>query len=90
MKKGEETDPATDWITVDSAIKAVVETVTTTKDETTGMTTIVTTYSYDGLKFVLEAEAEGVQTHNAQDAIHSAWGRKVTIDPATGKITGVQ
>lgn len=88
LKPGEETVAATDSITVDSAIKAVVETTETIEED--GMTVIVTTYSYDGLKFVLEAEAEGVQTHNAVDAIHSAWGRQVTIDPNTKKITAIK
>lgn len=84
---GDETVAATESITVDSAIKAVVETTETIEED--GMTVIITTYSYDGLKFVLEAEAEGVQTHNAADAIRSAWGRQVTIDPNTKKITAI-
>ena len=88
LKPGEETVAATDTITVDSAIKAVVETIDTIEED--GMTVIITTYSYDGLKFVLEAEAEGVQTHNAVDAIHSAWGRKVKIDPVTKQITAIE
>ena len=62
---------------MDSAVKAVVDKVTTEKK---GKTTIITTtYTYNGLRFVLEAEAEGVQTHNAVDAIKSAWGRDVNI-----------
>ena len=31
-------------------------------------------YLYDGKAFVVEAEAQGVQTHNAADAVTSAWG----------------
>jgi len=41
--------------------------------------TIVYTYAYDGYKFVVEAEVNAVQTHNAVDAIKSAWGVDVTI-----------
>ena len=36
-------------------------------------------YSYHGLRFVLEAEVNAVQTHNAEDAIKSAWGVDVSI-----------
>lgn len=39
-----------------------------------GRTIITTTYDYDGVKFVLRADVDAVQTHNAEDAIRSAWG----------------
>ena len=42
-------------------------------------TTVVYTYVYDGYKFVVEAEVDAVQTHNAKDAIKSAWGVDVTV-----------
>lgn len=35
---------------------------------------IYTEYNYDGAEFVLEVEAQAVQTHNAADAVTSAWG----------------
>ena len=35
---------------------------------------ITYTYTYDGYQFVVEAEAQAVQTHNAADAIKSIWG----------------
>ena len=44
-----------------------------------GLTTITTTYEYDGAQFVLEATVDAVQTHNAKDAIKSAWGVDVNI-----------
>ena len=78
LKQGQKTEPATDWITVDSAIKTVVD-KKTTETKTDGTIVTTTTYTYNGLKFVLEAEAEGVQTHNAVDAIKSAWGRDVSV-----------
>ncbi len=57
--------------------------------EKVGTKTVYTTkYDYDGVTFVLEAEADGVQTHNAKDAILSAWGRKVTM--SNGRITGFE
>ena len=40
---------------------------------------ITTTYEYDGAQFCIEIEADGVQTHNAKDAIRSAWGKSVTV-----------
>lgn len=36
-------------------------------------------YRYNGLRFVLEAEVNAVQTHNAEDAIKSAWGVDVSV-----------
>ncbi len=38
-------------------------------------------YGYDGLRFVLEAEVNAVQTHNAEEAIKSAWGVDVSVGP---------
>ena len=31
-------------------------------------------YEYDGYAFFIEADMQAIQTHNAQDAIHSQWG----------------
>lgn len=45
-----------------------------TKDEKTGVTTIKYIYKYDGYGFVIEADVQAVQTHNANDAIRSQWG----------------
>lgn len=56
-----------DTISID---KQIAEDVTiTTKDNI-----ITTTYKYDGVEFHLDVEVDAVQTHNAQDAIMSAWG----------------
>ena len=46
----------------------------TSQTDDNGLTTITTTYEYDGASFVLEATVDAVQTHNAEDAIKSAWG----------------
>ena len=35
---------------------------------------ITTTYKYDGVEFHVDVEVDAVQTHNAKDAIKSAWG----------------
>mgnify|MGYP000037232964 CR=1 FL=1 len=51
----------------------------TSQTDDNGLTTITTTYEYDGALFVLEATVDAVQTHNAKDAIKSAWGVDVNI-----------
>ena len=45
------------------------------------------TYDYDGASFVVEAEVDAVQTHNAQSAIKSAWGVDVEVG-ADGTLAG--
>ena len=42
-------------------------------------TVITTEYAYDGYSFHVEVEADAVQTHNAADAIKSAWGVDVNV-----------
>ena len=49
---------------------------------------IYTVFEYDGAKFCIEIEADGVQTHNAQQAILSAWGKSVTVTDG-GPISGI-
>lgn len=44
-------------------------------------------YVYNGYSFCLEAEADAVQTHNAADAIKSAWGVDVTVSDDGSTIT---
>ena len=42
------------------------------------------TYDYDGYQICLEAEAQSVQTHNAQKAVMSIWGMpNVTVSGGT-------
>ncbi len=59
-----------------SCDNAVLDTVSQTND---GKGTITTHYLYDGKVMALKVEASGVQTHNAEDAILSAWGANVTV-----------
>lgn len=66
-----------DTLTIDDSLKAKVS-ETVVKEEN-GMKTIETKYDYDGVRFVLEAEVDAVQTHNAEDAIMSAWGVDVAV-----------
>lgn len=48
-------------------------------EEVDGYKNISYEYEYDGYKFNVEAEVDAVQTHNAADAIKSAWGVDVTV-----------
>lgn len=76
IASGESTPDFTDTLRIDPSIAGkVTETVT----EENGYQTITTVYAYDGYQFQLEAEADAVQTHNAADAIKSAWGADVVI-----------
>ena len=56
--------------------KKARETVT---EDDRGYKTITTEYLYDGYRFGLTAEVDAVQTHNAKEAIKSAWGVDVDI-----------
>ncbi|MCF0130213.1 MAG: hypothetical protein HUJ71_00725 [Pseudobutyrivibrio sp.] len=49
-------------------------------------------YDYNGYQFIIEATADAVQDHNAQDAILSAWGKHVTVanDTLTLNASGAQ
>jgi hypothetical protein len=76
LSAGETSVPLSDTLTVDGLVASKVTQETKTED---GYTTIVTTYDYDGVQFQLEARVDAVQTHNAADAIWSAWGRRVTV-----------
>ena len=42
--------------------------------------TITYSYKYDGYTFHVDAEVDAVQTHNAKDAIKSAWGVDVSVN----------
>lgn len=67
----------TDSLMIDNMVATKVTQTSTTEN---GFTTITTVYDYDGVQFCIEAKVDAVQEHNAQDAIWSAWGRKVTIN----------
>lgn len=75
---GKTTTNLTDYIRIDDSIlwKAEEKNIT----EKNGYATIMMDYTYDGINFAIDIEADAVQTHNAEEAIQSAWGRDVTID----------
>ena len=74
---GESTPAFTDTLTIDGDIAGRVR---QTSVSSGGYTTITTIYEYDGARFCVEAKVDAVQEHNAQDAIWSAWGRRVTVN----------
>ncbi len=82
LAPGETSDPFTDTILINGEIKKFVSR-TEAKDEETGYTVVTNTYTYNGKLFCVEVQADGVQTHNAEDAVLSAWGRKVSISDGT-------
>ena len=71
-----ETTPCIDAISINPAIGTKV---TETRENVAGGTKITYTYAYNGYTFNVEAEVDAVQTHNAKDAIKSAWGVDVAI-----------
>lgn len=60
-----------DRVMIDGAV-AKAGSVDTTEDN--GKTIYTYKYDYDGYAFFIEADVQAIQTHNAQDAIHSQWG----------------
>lgn len=76
LKSGEESELFTDTIRIDPEVVTEVKTETSVNDDGS----IVTSYIYDDYKFEIYAEVDAVQTHNAKEAILSAWGVDVTIN----------
>ena len=74
LKSGETTPIFSDQIKISNSIASNVS-ISVKEDGT-----IISTYDYNGYKFVLEADVDSVQDHNAQDAILSAWGKEVLIN----------
>ena len=76
LPSGTESVPFADKIRIDGQVAA--ETSMETRVEPEGKV-ITTTYKYDGVNFHLDVEVDAVQTHNAQDAIKSAWGVDASV-----------
>lgn len=76
LKVGASTPTLSDTLTIDPSIGQKVVKRTETVN---GKKKTTTTFSYDGIKFHLLAEVDAVQTHNAEDAIKSAWGVDVSV-----------
>ncbi len=58
--------------------QSVTAKVTQTTEKTANGSKIIT--NYDGVQFCIEATVDAVQEHNVEDAVWSAWGRKVTVN----------
>ena len=65
--------PLFDTLIIDNTLAKKEESNRTT-DEETGVTTITYKYKYDGYAFMIKADVQAIQTHNATDAIRSQWG----------------
>ena len=79
LAAGTPSDPAVTAISVSSDLaKLVTQEQTETKTDDGTTTTITNTYKYNGYSFGLKAEVDAVQTHNAEDAIKSAWGKDMS------------
>ena len=77
--------PLFNRLVIDGKIAADYE-VSTEKNEDTGVTTYTYTYRYDGSAFMIKADVQAIQTHNAADAAASQWGvENVTVQG--GKLT---
>ena len=74
---GEVTPALTDTVRIDPAVGTKVDKTEST--DASGLKTITYVYTYDGYTFEIEAEVDAVQTHNAEDAIKSAWGVDVAV-----------
>ncbi|MGI5873563.1 MAG: hypothetical protein ACOX8R_02750 [Bacillota bacterium] len=70
---GAETNALTESVSISGSVATKV-----TQTRSADGKTITTTYDYDGVRFVLEAEVDAVQDHNAADAALSAWGKTIT------------
>lgn len=76
LASGSTTPTFADKLTISGQVASSVR---EERESSGGYTTITMIYEYDGARFCIEAKVDAVQEHNAQDAIWSAWGRRVTI-----------
>lgn len=82
---GKSSAPLFNRLVIDGSIADDYE-ISTDKNEETGVTTYTYTYRYDGSAFMIKADVQAVQTHNAADAVKSQWGvENVTV--RGGKLT---
>ncbi len=78
LKSGETSPLFADTISINDKIAQIVSEERTTDAD--GYTVIRSIYEYDGVKFMLQADVDAVQTHSAKEAIMSAWGVDVNIE----------
>ena len=82
---GEVTEPLTKDISVDTSVMSQYTTQPDFDPDNVPVGTIITyAYDFDGYQICLEAEAQSIQTHNAQEAVMSIWGMpNVTVSGST-------
>lgn len=80
---GVETKPFTKFIRIKPEVSKAVYQFETVDKENDKHKTITTVYAYDGYSFTIEATVDIVQEHNAEAAVKSAWGKKVTVEEVT-------
>ncbi len=76
LPAGESTPPFTDTLTVNGRLPYKVT-------QSTVDNVITTTYDYDDVTFTIDVQVDAVQTHNAEAAIKSAWGRTASVSGST-------
>lgn len=77
LPSGMKTEPLSESLQIDPSIAK--EITMRSVEEPNGVTRYIYEYKYDGYSFNLEAEVNAVQTHNAAEAIKSAWGVDVNV-----------
>lgn len=85
LNVGETTPALSDTLIIDDYLATEVTQEKSVDEE--GYTVITTTYLYDNYSFVIEAEVDAVQEHNAAEAVKSAWGKNVTVNGTTLSLT---
>lgn len=73
LAKEETAKPLFDRLMIDPSMMTL-ENITEEKDAETGKTIYTYEYLYDGYVFVIEADVQALQPHNAKDAVRSQWG----------------
>ena len=80
LKAGKPTPALSDTLRINPSIASdVTKPVPESEKESEKGKTITYTYKYNGYTFHIDAEVDAVQTHNAKDAIKSAWGVNVNV-----------
>lgn len=96
----QDTSPLFDKLTIDKSVapdmhmpteeelkSAAYADYVTVEETTEGKKIYTYSYKYDGYTFYIEADVQALQTHNAQDAIHSAWGVYNVIVGSDGNLS---
>lgn len=74
LKAGDTTPALTDTLTINGSVADRATEIIENGNR------ITKSYVFDGVEFRIEAVVDAVQSHNAEDAIWSAWGRRVSIN----------